>query len=513
MPTPSATLLPEAAASTPAVLRKKQPWLRSLGLVVFLLFSIALYAWLKQITPTDPNSTASSMPFLQVELLCFLPYAAACALLLIMRPVEASWRKVELGLILGGALLLRALLVDLPPNLSHDAWRYVWDARIFLRGYSPYATVPSAGIFMPLRDFIYNYSRYRNVPSLYPPGAQYIYATSYLLAPSNLFFLKGMFVLFDLGSCVALVVLLARKGLDPALVLLYAWCPLPIVEFALQGHIDAAAIPLTLLAALSVSRKGWKSGVLTGFLIGMATLVKLYPILLLLPALSLRDWKRDGLLVCTCLVTVGTGYLPFIILGHGQILGFFSTYTDQQGWNAGPVQNFIAFIGSQEHWPVSQKVVWEHGVALVLFAGAAVLLLKLRASGQLTFEAGALVMFGLILAVSSHLFPWYLAALLPWIVLLLPSRGSGAVRGLALAARLLALGALWIFLFTSILGYFLDWASYYHFVYVPLVAELLMAGVLALVAARFGHRRKEQDLPPELKPRSFAASKEMQDIA
>src|SRR5258708_13243112 len=41
-------------------------------------------------------------------------------------------------------------------------------------------------------------SRYRNVPTLYPPGAQVVYLLSYLLAPSNLYFLKGLFVVFDM---------------------------------------------------------------------------------------------------------------------------------------------------------------------------------------------------------------------------------------------------------------------------------------------------------------------------
>ncbi len=272
--------------------------------------------------------------------------------------------------------------------------------------------------------------------------------------------------------------LLARKGLDPALVLLYAWCPLPIVEFALQGHLDAAAITFTLLAALSARQAGWKGGILTGFFIGMATLTKIYPILLLLPMLSLREWKRDALLLCSCLVTIGTGYLPFILLGHGQVFGFFSLYASEQGWNAGPVQRFVAFLGARQHLPLSQIITWEHAVAVVLVVGAAAILLRLRAAGHVCIEAGTLVMFGLILAVSSHPFPWYAATLLPWIVLLLPPQCSDSVHRVAFVARTLALGALWIFTFTSLLGYFINWSSYYLLVYDPLVLELAIAGLL-----------------------------------
>ncbi len=76
---------------------------------------------------------------------------------------------------------------------------------------------------------------------------------SYLLAPSNFFFLKGIFVGFDMVTCGALALLLMRKGLDPRRVVIYAWCPLPIVEFATQGHLDAATITFTVLTVLSAA--------------------------------------------------------------------------------------------------------------------------------------------------------------------------------------------------------------------------------------------------------------------
>src|SRR5436190_10045853 len=64
----------------------------------------------------------------------FLPYLAASVLILATRPLEGRWRWVELGIILLGALILRFILLPLPPNLSHDSWRYLWDARVTLHG-------------------------------------------------------------------------------------------------------------------------------------------------------------------------------------------------------------------------------------------------------------------------------------------------------------------------------------------------------------------------------------------
>ncbi len=478
MPAPPTLLSPETEIVRLKERGQSRPWLRFLGLVMCLLASFILALWLVSVTPADPNTTASTSPFVYTWLLAFCPYAVACALVLVTRPAEGRWRWAELGLILGGALVLRVLFLGLVPNLSHDSWRYVWDARAFLHGYSPYVTLPEDKALEPLRDFIYANSRFRNAPSIYPPGAQYIYVLSYLLAPSNLFFLKGVFVLFDLVGCLVLALLLARRGLDPARVLLYAWSPLPIVEFALEGHLDGVAIVFALLAVLSASRTSWQGRTLTGFLVGMGTLAKIYPLVLLIPLIDIRAWKRDVPLVLTYLLTIVVGYLPFIILGHGQIFGFFSAFASEQGQNAGLVQHIVGMLGEAQHLPLTQIVTWEHGVALVLLMGASLIVLFARSRKRMSMEAGTLILFGLMLAVSPHVFPWYVTTLLPWIVLLLPVRHAASRS--ALIARVLALGALWMFTFTSVLGYALDWPSYYLLVDNSLTYELIIAGLCAL---------------------------------
>jgi hypothetical protein len=123
------------------------------------------------------------------------------------------------------------MLLPLPPNLSRDAWRYLWDARVTLHGYSPYVYAPWDKVLEPLRDpLIYGNSHFHSVPTIYPPGAQFVYIFSYLVAPSNLVVLKSIFMGFDLGTSVLVAMLLKQKGLDPRWAIIYAWCPLPIVS-------------------------------------------------------------------------------------------------------------------------------------------------------------------------------------------------------------------------------------------------------------------------------------------
>src|SRR5581483_2275807 len=206
-----------------------------------------------------------------------------------------------------------------------------------------------------------------NVPSLYPPMAQAVYLLSYLIAPSNMLVLKAIFLGFDLVTCCMLAFLLKRKGLDPARCLIYAWCPLPLVEFAIQGHIDAvmlAFLMLIVVCAMS-TRRGMR--LLRGFLLGLATLTKLYPIILLVVVMRRRDYA----LLLTCLLTILAGYVPYLILGHGHVLGFFSTYINQHGGNGGFVMLALLWIGKLVGLQPKALSSFEHGIDLLILCGIA----------------------------------------------------------------------------------------------------------------------------------------------
>lgn len=458
-------------ATRPPLASTGRPWQRATLLVLLLLLSVALYILLIRAAPAADAVLVT--PFLHAWMLCFVPYLVACLLVLLTKPANGSWRWVELGIIFAGALTFRSMLLPLPPNLSHDSWRYLWDARVTLHGYSPYVYPPWDKALISLRDFIYDNSRFRNVPTIYPPGAQAVYLFSYLLAPSNLFFLKGIFIAFDLVTCGALAMLLERRELDPRRVIIYAWCPLPIVEFAIQGHVDAVTLMFMVLAVLCATWRWRGSRALTGFLIGMATLTKIYPIFLLLVIMRRRDWP----LLFTCLATIIVGYIPFLILGHGQVLGYFSTYSSEQGGNAGVVQLVTYSITHSYGFPLATIITVEHIVDVIVVCVMSLVVLALRRR-KVGMEATILLLIGTILAISSHVFPWYVAVLLPWIAILIgPMWTHQRLNGKGLAVFMA-----WYFTVASLAGYFfrdtLDWHVYYWYVYAVVIAGLGIAFIV-----------------------------------
>ena len=472
----------------------RYPRWRLLVLCLLLLLSIVISLLL---IGAAPQSDGHVVPFLHVWMISFLPYFAACAFVLATKPVLGRWHWIEVGVILLGALMLLAMLLPLPPGLSRDAWRYLWDARVTLHGFSPYVYAPWDKALLPLRDhLLLPNSRFRDVPTIYPPGAQAIFILSYLLAPSNLYFLKGIFLSFDMVTCIALVMLLRRQGLDQRRVIIYAWCPLPVVEFAVQGHVDVITLTLTLLAVLTAADTSVRGRVLTGFLTGFAALTKIYPILLLavvLPALPDRErgvnnrgmallrkvLSRNALLLITCFATILLGYLPYLILGHGQVFGYFATYAGEQGKNAGVIQQIVHWLGDQLHIRIGTTITLEHIVDLLLVSAVSLIVLVMRLRGRISIEAGVLLLYGVVLSISSHVFPWYTTTLLLWVPVLV---GPLWTR-MGLSGRNLAVIAVWYFTVTSLLGYFFnsDWTPYYRLVYTPVMIVLGVAAIIGVL--------------------------------
>ena len=85
--------------------------------------------------------------------------------------------SVPTGAILLGALLLRLPLLPLPPTLSDDVLRYLWDGKVAAAGLNPYALAPAAEKLTPLRDEIWRRMPHKAGPHRLPAalhrGLQY----------------------------------------------------------------------------------------------------------------------------------------------------------------------------------------------------------------------------------------------------------------------------------------------------------------------------------------------------
>ena len=188
-------------------------------------------------------------------------------------------------LVLALALLFRAVPPFTNTYLSTDLYRYVWDGRVQAHGINPYRYVPGDAHLTALRDgTIYtNINRRNYAKTIYPPGCQAVFLLVTRLS-ETITAMRLAMVAFEALAAWCLVLLLAEMGLPAQRVLLYAWHPLVVWEFAGGGHCDAIMIACIALAYL-LHRRGREMA--TGAALGLAVLAKLFP-LILFPALYRR---------------------------------------------------------------------------------------------------------------------------------------------------------------------------------------------------------------------------------
>jgi alpha-1,6-mannosyltransferase len=334
-------------------------------------------------------------------------YGLAAWCLLTGRFNNPSRERATLLAILAVAGLLRAVALFAPQALSTDAFRYVWDGRVEAAGINPYRYVPSDPALAALRDrSVYpNINRAGYAHTIYPPTAQLAFWAITRVGDSILGMKIGMLA-FDAVTIVGLLGLLRAQGLPSARVLLYAWHPLPVWEFAGTGHVDAVAIALVILAFVAASRRAplW-----TGAALAAATLVKYYPVVMA-PALYRRwDWRMPVAFVCVSILL----YLPFIGAGTS-VLGFLSGYAGEEGLRDGSGIFLWSLLPLFLHLPADALRYYAPVVALVML-GLSLWVQFGRGSASRRPMAGPLLLAGIFTLLVSPHDPWYFTWIIPFV--------------------------------------------------------------------------------------------------
>lgn len=190
-----------------------------------------------------------------------------------------------LSIVLTFGVLFRAIMFFSTPIQEVDIYRYVWDGVVVEQGISPFRYAPelirttsfdstdSAELQKLIR--IYRQGRgaadaldrvhFGQIPTVYPPVSQAIFGMTSWLCPDNsslltrLRVMKLTLVLFDIGTILFVIRILAFLNLPTALSGSYAWCPLVIKEIANSGHLDSIAIFLTTAAVFYLLKLCWSS--------------------------------------------------------------------------------------------------------------------------------------------------------------------------------------------------------------------------------------------------------------
>ena len=224
--------------------------------------------------------------------------------------------------------LLRLPLLGADPSLSDDLYRYVWEGEVVVAGLDPYDLAPDSPELSELASTsrTHRLVNHKELPALYPAGAQWIFAGAASLGLGPLGFRLIMSTL-DLVLCALLLGLASARAVPRSLVLLYAWHPLTVVEVVSSGHFDVLAM-LPLALGLLLWERGKVPAAMLAF--GFSVSVKWiggFAGLFALEALRRRrvGWRLSLLSVALLLAPVVLLSLPFAVDGSLP-LGSSSTY-------------------------------------------------------------------------------------------------------------------------------------------------------------------------------------------
>lgn len=233
--------------------------------------------------------------------------------------------RIDLRVIWGWAIVFRLVLLSVAPELTDDFYRYLWDGHVQLQGINPYLHAPADPALEAIRTPWHHLINNPTVSTIYPPLAQFVFYLNALLG-GTILGLKVIWVALDLLTAFLLGRVASRSGRDPRAVLtLYLWSPLLIIETAWNGHLEPLGLVCVALL-LYVSAGPTRSGVA----LALATLAKFAPAAAFPPL-----WRRHGWRMSLAFgLTVGLLYLPY--MGAGPMLwGGLATFVEHWRFQEG----------------------------------------------------------------------------------------------------------------------------------------------------------------------------------
>jgi hypothetical protein len=351
------------------------------------------------------HATAALMALIQAPI-----YAAAAWLVIakssgrLPSAAPMTGRVALAGILLIG-LAMRLIILPSPPA-SSDIYRYIWDGRVQAAGINPYRYLPADEALRALRDeAIYpRINRASYAPTIYPPMAQLVFWAATRISETPVF-MKTIMIGFEGIAVWAILQLLAARGLPATRVLLYAWHPLPLWEFAGSGHVDAMAIAFLLLAFVAADRR---SPILAGIGLAAGVLIKYFPAVAG-PAIYKRwDWRLPAAFTASAALL----YLPYLGAGT-KVFGFLGGYVAEEGLEQGSGIFLWQLAGTLLHLP-EHAFAFYFPLAAIAMAALGLAAVVLRRERKADLAAAMMLAVTFMILFSPH-YPWYFAWLIPFV--------------------------------------------------------------------------------------------------
>ena len=304
-------------------------------------------------------------------------------------------RPFPVGRLILWAVVFRICGLAGGPFYEDDFYRYLWDAYRFATTGTPYGVAPEEFFVDPgvpeLFQRVLDGINYPELPTIYGPTTQLVFLLGYAVQPASVTVLQVILIAVDL-----LTVALLLRLTSSANVLLYAWCPLVVKEIAFTAHPDGAGVCLLLVAiVLARNRHWWSAAVCLGLAAGAKTFGLVLAPLVLARARP-RYWIAFG-------ATLAALYAPFALRG-GTDLASLQVFAREWEFNSA-LFGLLAAVAPRFESRLAL------GLLFAAFWGYYNYVYARR--GAHSVPRGDWI-YGVLLAASPVINPWYLLWLLPF---------------------------------------------------------------------------------------------------
>ncbi|MCX6140769.1 MAG: glycosyltransferase 87 family protein [Candidatus Kapabacteria bacterium] len=243
-----------------------------------------------------------------IAIVLWIPLAIAWLILVlqIMRAEVLQLQKFlrPLALIALVSVTLLAIPTDI---LSDDAFRYRWDGWVTSHGHNPYASSPQN--HQPDLGTAWQSVAYGHMRTIYPPGAQLVFAGISLVAGTDPLLFKLGWLLLLAAMYVSLERLLRHNIRRTVLLRAMILCPVVLLNGLMDVHVDSAMALLTAIALVFFERRQLAP---SAVIIAIAVSMKFVPIVALPFLFVSLTWRQRAVYSSIVVVILGIIYAPFI---------------------------------------------------------------------------------------------------------------------------------------------------------------------------------------------------------
>lgn len=310
------------------------------------------------------------------------------------------------------------------PWLSDDVFGYLFYGKATLAGENLYALKADDPALAYLRDSAYALMAFKPYQNIYPPIATIFMTISAWISSlfpysllATILIWKALLFCIEFFGLALLYTWLRSHHFSLLPILIYLAIPMTAVEGIGQAHNEILLLPFIIGAIILFrSESSFRRNFLIGMLCAIFGLLKLYPIVLIIPFLShMKGWTNKIYLiigaVCMTLLSSAPWFWGIVIGNMSALHGYMSVLQFYQGTYFNGVILYglrygLELLRVHEWWLMAPKV-------LTLIRGIGII--AMSAYTYIRQQSLAQSLYGILLVtvlISAKVHPWYFIPLI-----------------------------------------------------------------------------------------------------